>query len=115
MSSDKRDRAAYNWAEEKEQATRREWSAFGDVRVQAFKAGADWATKEHEALSDSQGVQSAIALASKGLPTAPAAKMALLEELLADTYEDELGVIRAKEPLLTREEVLRLLKLTPEE
>jgi hypothetical protein len=39
MNHEARDKAAEYYAECKEQATRREWSAYGDIRVEAFLAG----------------------------------------------------------------------------
>ena len=44
------EKAARHWTECKEQATEREWSAYGDRRQEAFIAGALWMQKEIERL-----------------------------------------------------------------
>lgn len=39
MSTPTAEEMARNWTESKEQATAREWSAYGDVRMEAYLAG----------------------------------------------------------------------------
>lgn len=51
------------------------------------------------------------------IPLSIAARLEMIQELLSDTWEDEDGVKHAREPLITKEQALNILKLweTPNE